>query len=126
MQATNPYLYFDGNCGEAMSFYAKCLGADPPCLTMQEEAANRVLHGEIHAGPLTLMACDVPPGARFTAGNNFSISISCESEEELERLYGQMAEAGEITLALHVAFWGGKLGIVTDRFGVSWMLSYRA
>ncbi len=136
MLTTNTYLHFDGNCREAMTFYGRCLGAEPDFTPFSDVppdiiaaapgAANRILHAELTSGPVVLMASDVPPGRAFQRGNNFTISIACESEDELQRLFAAFGEAGNVELALHDAFWGGRFGMLTDRFGVGWMFSFRA
>ena len=136
MKQTNTYLNFDGNCREAMTFYGRCLQAEPnftpfsagpPEIAAATKAApNRILHAELASGPVVLMASDTLPGMPFQQGNNFSISISCDSEAELERLFASLAESGKVTMPLHNAFWGGRFGMLTDQFGISWMLSFRA
>ncbi len=136
MNATNIYLNFDGNCREAMTFYGKCLGAEPGFTTfaqgppdvaaMAKDTPDRILHTELHSGPVVLMASDTMPGMVFQAGNNFSIAIMCDTLAEMERLFAALSEKGKVTMAMHDAFWGGRFGMLTDRFGIQWMLSYRA
>ncbi len=135
MQATNIYLTFDGNCREAMTFYGKCLQAEPNLTTFSagppEMAAaakstpDNILHAELHSGPVVLMASDSMPGMPFRQGNNFSISISAESLAEMERLFAALSEGGKTTMPMHDAFWGGRFGMLTDQFGIGWMLSFR-
>jgi PhnB protein len=134
--STNIYLNFDGNCREAMTFYGKCLGAEPNFTTfaqgppevaaMAKNAADRILHTELHSGPVVLMASDTMPGMPFVRGNNFSISLTCDTLAEMERLFAALGEGGKVTMAMHDAFWGGRFGMLADQFGVQWMLSYRA
>jgi PhnB protein len=136
VKQTNIYLNFDGNCREAMTFYGRCLQAEanftpfsagpPEIAAVTKAAPNRILHAELASGPVVLMASDTLPGMPFQQGNNFSISISCDSEAELERLFASLAESGKVTTPLHNAFWGGRFGMLTDQFGISWMLSFRA
>jgi PhnB protein len=135
MTATNTYLNFDGNCREAMTFYGKCFqttpgftpfSAGPPEVSgAAASAPERILHAELASGPVILMASDTLPGTPYRQGNNFSISITCESQEELARLFAAFSDNGEVTMPLHDAFWGGKFGMLTDQFGVSWMFSFR-
>ena len=134
MTATNIYLNFDGNCREAMTFYGACLqtqpgftpfSAVPEMAALAKNAPDRILHSELKSGPVVLMASDTPPEMPFRPGNNFSISISCESLPEMEKLFAALGENGMITMAMHDAFWGGRFGMLTDQFGVSWMLSFR-
>jgi PhnB protein len=84
------------------------------------------LHAELTSGPVALMASDTLPGMSFHQGNNFSICIDCETQPEMERLFAALSENGEVTMPLHDAFWGGRFGMLTDQFGISWMLSFRA
>jgi PhnB protein len=136
MTSTNIYLTFDGDCREAMTFYGKCLAAEPNFTTfaqgppdvaaMAKDAGERILHVELHSGPVVLMASDTMPGMVFHKGNNFSIAIACEALGEMERLFAALSENGTVTMAMHDAFWGGRFGMLTDQFGIQWMLSYRA
>ena len=135
MKQANTYLNFDGNCREAMTFYGKCLQAEPNFTSFSEgppeiaaltkTAPDRILHAELASGSVVLMASDTVPGMPFQQGNNFSISISCESQPEMERLFASLSERGKATMPLHDAFWGGRFGMLTDQFGISWMLSFR-
>lgn len=124
------YLTFDGNCREAMSFYAHALGAavqimpfadmpEPP-----EGMGDRVMHARIHIGAATLMASDTMTGMPFHQGNNFSISVDCEDREEVSRLYTALGEGGQATMTPQDTFWGAYFGMLQDRFGVQWMLNY--
>ena len=132
MKGAITYLNFDGNCREAMTFYGKCLQADPNFTPFSagppvvKTAPDRILHAELTSGPVVLMASDTLPGMSFQAGNNFSICIDCETQPEMERLFAALSENGKVTMPLHDAFWGGRFGMFTDQFGISWMLSFRA
>lgn len=130
MQTLNPYLIFDGNCAEAMTFYAKCLAADlqlSPYSSMPFAVADaekdRILHARLSTGSILLMASDNRPGMPFSQGNNISINIGCENLEEIERLYAALLEGGTATMPLHDAFWGARFGMLIDRFGIPWMLN---
>ena len=135
MKTTNTYLYFDGRCREAMTFYGKCWQAEPTFTPFSagppeicaaaKDAPDRILHSELASGSVVLMASDMMPGSRFYLGNNFSLSITCESLPEMERLFHALSEKGKVTLPMHDAFWGGRFGMLDDQFGVSWMLSFR-
>jgi PhnB protein len=136
MKETNTYLHFDGNCRQSMTFYGKCLqtepgftpfSAGPPEIAEAAKIApDRVLHSELKSGPVVLMASDIPPGMPFQQGSNFSISITCETRAEMDRLFAAFSENGKVTMPSHDAFWGGRFGMLTDRFGISWMFSFRA
>lgn len=136
MKGSITYLNFDGNCRDAMTFYGRCLEAEPhftpfsagppEVLAMAKGATDRILHAELSTGTVTLMASDTLPGMPFHQGNNFSISLDCESQAEMERVFTALGENGEITMPMHEAFWGGRFGMLTDQFGISWMFSFRA
>ena len=135
MNATNIYLTFDGNCREAMAFYGKCLGGEPnftpfssgppEVAAMAKATPDRILHAELHSGPAVLMASDTMPGMPFHRGRNFHISITCDSLAEMERMFAALSAGGTVTMAMHDAFWGGRFGMLTDQFGIGWMLSFR-
>jgi PhnB protein len=127
----NTYLNFDGDCREAMTFYAKCLGAELDLIPFSQmpgdvpkEAQDRIIHARLHKGNMVLMASDSMPGSAVKRGNDAWIYVACESLDEIETLFPALAENGTVRMALHDAFWGARFGAVTDRFGSRWMLSF--
>ena len=126
------YLNFDGNCRQAMTFYGKCLGAELQLVPFSEvpgdfpkEAKDRIMHARLAMGrtPL-LMASDTMPGMTFQPGNNFWVSVHCESLEEIERLFTALGEKGTVRMQLQDAFWGARFGMLTDQFGINWMFNF--
>lgn len=136
MQGTNVYLTFDGNCRQAMQFYAKCLGADVHILSFGDMPAqpgqgklppgseNRVMHSRLSNTPAVIMASDTMPGMPFQQGTNFSINIACESVDEAERLFKAFSEKGKITMPIAETFWAERFGMLVDQFGVPWMFNF--
>lgn len=134
MKSVITNLNFDGNCREAMEFYAKCLGAElelMPFSSMPGEAsqkvdwaADRIMHARLSKGGVLVMASDTIPGAPFVQGNNFYVCINCESREEIEKLFGALSEKGNVSMPLQDTFWGAHFGMLTDRFGIGWMLNF--
>jgi len=108
VKGTITYLNFDGNCREAMTFYGRCLesepnftpfAAGPPEVSaMAKDTPARILHCELALGPAILMASDTLPDRPFQQGNNFSICLDCESQTEMEKVFGALSENGEITM----------------------------
>ena len=92
---------------------------------MAKATPDRILHAELHSGPVVLMASDTMPGMPFHRGSNFHISITCDSLAEMERMFAALSAGGTVTMAMHDAFWGGRFGMLTDQFGIGWMLSFR-
>ncbi len=130
MKQANTYLVFEGNCREAMKFYQRCLGGElqllpysemPGGLPVPKEAKDRIMHARLVKGDVVWMAMDNQPGMPFRQGNNFFISIECESVEEIDRLFAGLGVEGKILMPLQETFWATRFGMLTDRFGVSWM-----
>ena len=131
MRASNTYLYFAGRCREAMTFYGQCFGAQPSFTAFNQVPPDlvsdpaHIMHSELHVTGMALMAGDAPPDMGWTLGRNFSVSLSCASIEEMDRLFTALGEGGKVTTPIYDAFWGDRIGLLTDRFGVGWMLSFR-
>lgn len=131
MKSIDSYLFFNGNCRNAMEFYANCLGAELRVMTYgdspepcSEAAKDKVMHAALTKGSVVLAASDGPPEHRIQQGNNFSLVLNCESLEEIERLFSAIGKGGNITLPLNDAFWGARFGMLTDQFGINWMFSF--
>ncbi len=129
---TLTYLNFDGNCREAMTFYSKCLGAQLQAMPFSEGPAefqkggkDRIMHSSLTSGttPL-LMASDTMPGMPFQPGNNFSVSVHCESLAEIEKLFTAFSDGGTVTMPLQDTFWGARFGMLKDRYDVHWMFDF--
>lgn len=132
MNAANAYLNFDGNCREAMNFYASALGAElqmmpfsqaPAGMPVPPGAADRILHARLSKGALVLMASDCPPGMPLQQGNNFSIALHCDNAQEIDKLFAALAKNGQVRMPLGETFWALRFGMLTDQFGINWMLS---
>jgi PhnB protein len=130
MKSFNPYLNFDGNTRDAMTFYQECLGGELAISTFGDMKAsgppgteNRVMHARLAAGPATIMASDTMPGMPFVVGNNFQINIDCESVDEIERVFAAFGAGGKVTMPLQDQFWGARFGMLVDKFGVQWMFN---
>jgi PhnB protein len=127
-----PYLFFGGRCEEALDFYRTALGAEvemlmrfkesPEPTHMPECFADKVMHASVRIGATSVMAsdgrCEGP--ANF---DGFSLSITVADEAEAERVFASLGEGGLVTMPLEKTFWAPKFGMLTDRFGVGWMVS---
>lgn len=132
MKDINTYLVFDGNCREAMTFYKQCLQgelfivpfSEAPIEMAARGAGDRIMHASLKAGSGVLMASDSMPDMPVRQGDNFSISLNCESLEETDRLFNALADKGHIKMPLQQTFWATRFGMLTDRFGINWMFNF--
>jgi PhnB protein len=126
------YLNFDGNCLEAMSFYAETLGGEVLGVFKNGDAPNPesrmpggddlVMNMAIKLGSATVMASDTP-GDWYTKPQGFSVSIAPSSMAEFDRIYAALArDAQRVMMEPAETFWADRFAMVTDRFGTPWML----
>jgi len=128
------FLNFDGNCREAMEFYRDCFGAElfllpfsevpGDVLTGAQKAVDRIMHATLRKQTTLLMASDVFPGTPFRRGSDSAVIVHCDGLRELEGLFAALGEGGQITMPLQDTFWGARFGMLTDRFGMRWMLNF--
>ena len=133
MPSVEPYLTFGGNCEEALAFYRKALGAEinymmrydesphkmPPDM-MKPGMEKKIMHVSFRVGDSVLMASD-GCGMESKFGG-FSLSFSVQTEAQADRAFAALSEGGKVTMPLAKTFWSPKFGMVTDKFGVSWMV----
>ncbi len=140
MATINPYLNFNGNTEEAFNFYKSVFGGEFTALQrfkdvselcegnkVSENDAEKIMHVSLPIGKgNVLMATDTleSMGQSLTAGNNFTISVNAESEEEANVLFKELSADGKVTMPLADAFWGALFGMLTDKFGIQWMVNY--
>lgn len=132
----NPYLFFAGNCREAMEFYKSVFGGELMLTTFGEGPADahadpkansadvkdKIMHARL-TGDVVLLASDNPNGADARPSNQFSLSLEGSDEQRFQSYFDRLAENGKVTAPLTKQFWGDTFGMVTDRFGVNWMVS---
>lgn len=127
----NPYIGFDGTAKDALNFYKDVLGGTLTTSTYAEGGmphepadASKIMHGMIIAdNGMTLMASDVPAGMPYTKGTTISLSLSGDNEEELREYWNKLSEGGQISMPLEKAPWGDTFGMLTDKFGIDWMVN---
>lgn len=133
-----PYLFFNGSCEQAVDFYRKALGAEvvmmmrfkespepPPPGRVPPGFENKIMHCSFRIGSTLLMAsdgCDTEK-PNFDA---FSLSISLPNEKEVDRVFAALSEGGKVDMPLAKTFWSPRFGMVTDRFGIGWMVTVAA
>jgi PhnB protein len=129
-----PYLFFNGNCEEALQFYCRSFGVQLDMLMRFKESPDppppgmvppgwddKVMHASFRVGDTTVMASDGcntdQPGFR-----GFSLAISVGDAAQTDRLFAALADGGKVEMPLGKTFWSPRFGILTDRYGVSWMI----
>lgn len=135
MTQINPYLRFDGKCGEAMTFYQHCLGGglslttvaeSPMAKQMPAELQQQIMHSNLNRGNMTLQGSDMVGPEGLTKGNSFALTLECETEEELRSTFSKLSEGGgKILFPISPSFWGGLYGQLIDRYGNAWMVNFQ-
>ena len=130
MNAINPYLTFDGQTRDAMTFYSECLEGELTIRSFGEfgKAApgteDRVMHASItKGGSQVLMASDSQPGQPVTMGDNVWLSVDCSDNAEQDKMFEAFSRGGHVIMPLAVQFWGARFGMVKDKFGLGWMFN---
>ncbi|MBL0012039.1 MAG: VOC family protein [Nitrosomonas sp.] len=129
-----PYLMFGGRCEEALEFYRTALGAQidmlmrfkespepPPPGMLPPGFENKVMHASFRIGDNVIMASDgCEEGQRFSG---FSLSIAVATEAEADQFFTALSDDGQVQMPLGKTFWSPRFGMLTDRFGISWMVN---
>lgn len=131
--AIEPYLFFNGRCEEAIEFYKKTLGAETLMIMRYKESPEppppgmvpagwdeKIMHSSLRIGNANLMASDgCSEGGKF---EGFSLSLSVANESEARKKFDALAQGGQVQMPLGKTFWSPCFGMVTDRFGIGWMI----
>ena len=128
-----PYLFFDGRCEEALDFYKKALGAkvemmmrfkdspEPASENCMPASGDKIMHSCFRVGDTAVMASD-----GHAKGNpefkGFSLSITAKDAAEADKMFGALADGGQVQMPLTKTFFSPHFGMVADKFGVGWMI----
>ena len=129
-----PYLFFGGRCEEALAFYQKGLGAKvdmmmrhsdspepPPPGMLQPGFEDKVMHATFRIGGAVVMASDgCDDKLKF---DGFRLSLALPTEAEADQAFAALADGGQVQMPMTKTFWSPRFGMVTDRFGVGWMVT---
>lgn len=130
-----PYLFFNGNCAQAVEFYGKALGAEveltmrfkdspepPPPGMMPENWGDKIMHTSFRVGQTTVMASD-GCGEESAKFQGFSLSLAVPTEAEADRYFNALADGGKVNMPLSKTFWSPRFGMLEDKFGIGWMIN---
>lgn len=131
------YLFFDGDCAAAFDFYKSVFGGEfamkstfgegPPEMGVADDERDRIMHVSLPIGSSVLMGSDISRshGPAPARGENFAISVAPDSREACDAIFARLSEGGEASMPMHEAFWGDYFGMLTDKFGIKWMINFR-
>jgi PhnB protein len=114
-----------------MNFYRDCFGGEiffqtvgesPMAEKMPEKMKAMILHASLNNGPIVIMGSDMVPDGGLVRGNAVSLSLMCDSAEEMQEAFAKLSDGGVVRHAIETTFFGGLLGGLTDKFGNHWLL----
>ena len=126
----SPYIAFKGNCREAIEFYKSALDAE--VLFTQTVGASpmsnmgppdNIMHCTIKIGGSTIMMCDDPRPEAAGDPGNISLAVGLNDPERAKQIFGKLAAGGSVMMPLEKTYWAEAFGMVTDKFGVKWMVN---
>ena len=134
MTKLNPFVRIDGGkCREAMNFYKDALGGELYFMTVEEspmandmgpDKQNLIMHSSLSNNGWVLIASDMMRD-KLVVGDNAGISLDFDNEAELRSTFDKLAQGGDVFMAPEASFWGAIFGMVTDKYGVEWMLNFQ-
>jgi PhnB protein len=128
----NAYLHFDGRCEAAFKFYEQCLGGkivfkmtfgeSPMAGQSPPGWRDKIMHARLLVKDQVLMGSDAPPG-RYESPKGFSVSLNLTDAVEAERIFNALLEKGTVVMPLQETFWAERFGMLSDQFGIPWMIN---
>lgn len=133
MAQPESYIFFDGNCADAMRFYERTLGGkiemmltgaeSPEAANLPPGSANQIMHASLSLpGGGRLMASD-SMGQPYEGMKGFALSLNYPDVAQARRIFDALADGGSVTMPLDKTFWAEAFGMLTDRYGTPWMVS---
>jgi PhnB protein len=131
MTQLNPYLTFTGNCEEVINFYKNCLDGEIISMNyfegapmkVPEDYKKKVMHVSLKFEGGVIMASDTLPDNKVVTGSNISLSIGLDDLKKTDEYFNKLSEGGKIIMPLQDTFWGARFGMLTDKFGINWMVN---
>jgi len=133
-KSIQPYLFFGGRCEEALEFYKQALGAKVEMMMRFNESPEpmpagsipagfekKIMHATFRVGDSAVMASDGNETSKGFEG--FSLSVTVPNNADADRVFAALAAGGKIGMPLSKTFWSPRFGMLTDRFGIGWMVS---
>ena len=130
------FINFDGNCREAVAFYAQVFQSEvknlmtfgqappDPNYPLAEADRDKIMYADVQIGGITVMFMDMPSGSPLVVGNNINPTISMDRKEEVERIFNELKVGGEVYMELQQTFFSELYGMLKDKYGVIWHISH--
>ena len=128
----NPYLTFTGNAEEAFEFYRSVLGGKLDVVRFGGTPAaqhtppgweNKVLHARLESPAGVIMCSDASPEQAGPPAGRFNLSLQVDDEREAEAIFAKLSAGGQVTMPIEQTFWAKKFGMLTDKFGIAWLVN---
>jgi PhnB protein len=133
MAHLDPYLFFDGDCADAMRFYERVFrgrlemmqsyGESPAATDVSPEKHGRIMHARLELDGRALMASDAVSEDPFEGIRGFALSMNYESVDEAQRVFTELGEGGTVQMPMQKTFWAAAFGMLVDKFGTPWMIN---
>lgn len=129
------FINFDGNCREALEFYANIFQSavqdlmtyaqmpPDPAYQLAEADKDHVAYSSLPIFGCNVMFCDIPADMPLTKGDNISPTLGCDDPDEIRRVFTALSAGGEVLMPLEKTFWSDLYGMVQDKYGIIWQLS---
>jgi PhnB protein len=130
----SPYISFNGNCAQAVAFYAQALSVEPEIMHYKDappengyespkEEDELIMHAQLTIGGETMMFCDVPTTYPVTVGTNFAVMAEFDTQDAATAAFNALKDGGDVGMELQKTFWSEWFGSLIDKFGVAWNIS---
>jgi PhnB protein len=132
MPTLSPYLRFDGNCRQAMTFYAACLGGtldlqrigdSPIAGQLPPSVHDNIMHSTLTGPGFLILASDMKRDGALERGNASTLLLDFDDAAALRATFDKLAVGGTVVMPVAPTFWGAIYGQVIDAFGVEWNLN---
>jgi len=129
-----PYLFFSGNCEAALNFYKGIFGGEITSVNRFKDAppeghpqtppeyADKIMHANFKSPSFSFMASDGRPGSEYGEGR-ISLSLGTRDTAQAQRVFDGLSQGGKVDMPMADTFWGARFGMLTDRFGIDWMIN---
>ena len=133
MKSISPYLFFQGNCEDALNFYQQAFDGEIVALQrfgdasmpVEDDYKQKIMHAELKFGDNHLMFSDGAPHKEVTKGDNVHLNISFSDEANLRKTWEVLAQEGNVHMDIQDTFWGAIFGQLEDKYGIRWMMNFQ-